>query len=60
MPFLLREQAKREGSGNFFQFDPITTRNDTSRHQVIHDLHQAVKEGNLQLFYQPQVSLFSG
>jgi len=50
-------QVKRSGKNAFRFFDPKLNTHHRERIALENDLHQALERGELELFYQPQISL---
>jgi len=50
-------RAKAEGRGTFRRFDPAMRRSAEARHALEAELRRALPLGQLELFFQPQVSL---
>ena len=50
-------RAKEHGGGRYELFDPAMRKQMTERHQLEDDLRRALEDKQLELFYQPLVSL---
>ena len=54
------EQAKKSGGNTFSRFNATMVQSDNGRRDLLKDLRDAVERQELVLYFQPQVSLFSG
>lgn len=54
------ERAKRSGGNTFLRFDPSSSPGDNGRRDLLRDLRGAIERHEFVLYYQPQVSLYSG
>ena len=52
--------AKPSGPGSFLMFDSAMNRQVVRALQIHNGLHQALAQGDLQVFYQPQVQISTG
>jgi diguanylate cyclase (GGDEF)-like protein/PAS domain S-box-containing protein len=54
------EQAKAGGGNTYYRFDSTAARSASVQRELLNDLRQAIEGNELVLYYQPQISLFSG
>jgi diguanylate cyclase len=52
--------AKSAGPGNYKLFDAATSLQVTRKLQIHNELHQALEQGQFQVYYQPQIRIQSG
>ncbi len=52
--------AKPRGPGSYQLFDTAITQQVVRKLQIHNELHRALEQGDLQVFYQPQVSIQTG
>ncbi len=53
-------QSKQLGRNRYYLFNPMHDREITYKHQIMHDIENAIERNQFELYYQPKVNMLTG